>query len=228
VTRAFSTKTLIRIGVGIVYTFVGLVIFLTGANEGFRPTGLALGNILADLNSGAWLIPVSMLIGYFIVNAEPAVYVLNKQVEQITAGAISAKTMRLTLSIGVCAALGLSMLRILTGISILWILIPGYVIALGLTFFVPKFFVGIAFDSGGVASGPLTSGFILPLAIGSCVALGGDVMNHAFGIVAMVAMTPLITIQLLGFRAVVAKRVRRRIAMKRILDKDDEQIIRFM
>ena len=198
VTRAFSTKKLIRIGVGIVYTFVGLVIFLTGANEGFRPTGLALGNILADLNSGAWLIPVSMLIGYFIVNAEPAVYVLNKQVEQITAGAISAKTMRLTLSIGVCAALGLSMLRILTGISILWILIPGYVIALGLSFFVPKFFTGIAFDSGGVASGAMMSAFVLPMAIGACSTLGVDIMTQAFGCVAFVAMTPIISIQICG------------------------------
>ena len=198
VTKAFSLKKLIRIGVGIVYTFVGLVVFLTGANEGFRTTGLELGNILAITGGGALLIPVSMLIGYFIVNAEPAVYVLNKQVEQITAGAISAKTMRLTLSIGVCAALGLSMLRILTGISILWILIPGYVIALGLSFFVPKFFTGIAFDSGGVASGAMMSAFILPMAIGACTTLGVDVMTQAFGCVAFVAMTPIISIQICG------------------------------
>ena len=198
VTRAFSMKKLIRIGVGIVYTFVGLVVFLTGANEGFRPTGLALGSILGSLEGGALLIPVSMLIGYFIVNAEPAVYVLNKQVEQITAGAISAKTMRLTLSIGVCAALGLSMLRILTGISILWILVPGYVIALGLSFFVPKFFTGIAFDSGGVASGAMMSAFVLPMAIGACSTLGADVMTQAFGCVAFVAMTPIISIQICG------------------------------
>ena len=198
VTRAFSTKKLIRIGVGIVYTFVGLVIFLTGANEGFRSTGLALGNILADIENGALLVPVSMLIGYFIVNAEPAVYVLNKQVEQITAGAISAKTMRLTLSIGVCAALGLSMMRILTGISILWILIPGYVIALGLSFFVPKFFTGIAFDSGGVASGAMMSAFVLPMAIGACSTLGVNIMTQAFGCVAFVALTPVISIQICG------------------------------
>ena len=198
VTRAFSMKKLIRIGVGIVYTFVGLVVFLTGANEGFRPTGLALGQSLAALNGGAFLIPVCMLIGYFIVNAEPAVYVLNKQVEQITAGAISAGTMRLTLSIGVCAALGLSMLRILTGISIMWILIPGYVIALGLSFFVPKFFTGIAFDSGGVASGAMMSAFVLPLAIGACSTLGTDIMTQAFGCVSFVALTPIISIQICG------------------------------
>ena len=198
VTKAFSTKKLIRIGVGIVYTFVGLVVFLTGANEGFLPTGLALGKSLASIGGGEVLVPVSMLIGYFIVNAEPAVYVLNKQVEQITAGAISAKTMRITLSIGVCAALGLSMLRILTGISILWILLPGYVIALGLSFFVPKFFTGIAFDSGGVASGAMMSAFVLPLAIGACNMLGANIMTQAFGCVAFVALTPIISIQICG------------------------------
>ena len=198
VTRAFSVKKLIRIGVGIIYTFVGLVIFLTGANEGFLPTGASLGQSLASLGNGYILIPVSMLIGYFIVNAEPAVYVLNKQVEQITAGAISAKTMRITLSIGVSAALGLSMLRILTGISILWILILGYIIALGLSFFIPKFFTGIAFDSGGVASGVMMSAFVLPLAIGACSTLGGNIMTQAFGCVSFVALTPIISIQICG------------------------------
>ena len=198
VTRAFSVKKLIRIGVGIVYTFVGLVVFLSGANEGFVPAGASLGHTLATLSGGYYLIPVSMLIGYFIVNAEPAVYVLNKQVEQITAGAISASTMRLTLSIGVSAALGLSMLRILTGISILWILIPGYAIALGLSLIVPKFFTGIAFDSGGVASGVMMSAFVLPLAISACSARGGNVMSQAFGCVAFVALTPIISIQICG------------------------------
>ncbi len=198
VTRAFSPKKLIRISVGIVYTFVGLVIFLTGANEGFLPTGASLGQSLAGIGGGYLLIPVSMLIGYFIVNAEPAVYVLNKQVEQITAGAISAGTMRLTLSIGVSAALGLAMLRILTGISILWILIPGYIIALTLTFFVPKFFTGIAFDSGGVASGVMMSAFVLPLSIGACSTLGGNIMTQAFGCVSFVALTPIISIQICG------------------------------
>ena len=122
------------------------------------------------------------------------------------------------------------MLRIVFGFSILYYVIPGYIFSLGLSFFVPGLYTAIAFDSGGVASGPLTSGFILPLAVGACVVARGtdSVMSYAFGIVAMVAMTPLITIQLLGFRAVVAKSVRRRIAMKRILDADDEQIISFM
>ena len=219
-TRAFSARKLLRVGIGIVYTFVGLVIFLTGANEGFVPTGQVLGESLAALD-GIWkwlLIPIGMLLGYFIVNAEPAVYVLNKQVEQITAGAISASTMRLSLSIGVSAALGLSMLRILTGINILWILIPGYIIALGLTFFVPKFFVGIAFDSGGVASGAMMSAFVLPMAMGACkglkypdiswdmlqsntelmTRLSSEILTQAFGCVAFVALTPIISIQVCG------------------------------
>ena len=197
-TRSFSKHQIFRIGMGLIYTFVGLVIFLCGANEGFLPAGQEIGSSLASIGDGWLLIPVGMLLGYFIVNAEPAVYVLNKQVEQITAGAISAGTMRLTLSIGVSAALGLSMLRILTGISILWILIPGYIIALALTFFVPKFFVGIAFDSGGVASGAMMSAFVLPLACGACYTLEQNIMTQAFGCVAFVALTPIISIQICG------------------------------
>ena len=139
-----------------------------------------------------------MIIGYFIVKAEPAVYVLNKQVEELTDGAISAKAMGLALSIGVACSLGLAMLRVLTGISIMWLLIPGYAIALGISFFVPKLYTAIAFDSGGVASGPMTAAFLLPLAQGACIAVGGDIVADAFGVVAMVAMTPLITIQIMG------------------------------
>ncbi len=197
-TRAFSFKKLVRIGVGFVYTYIGLVFFLTGANEGFLPAGSSLGVSLSGLVGGWALIPVGMIIGFFIVNAEPAVYVLNKQVEEVTAGAISASTMRMTLSIGVSAALGLSMLRILTGINILWILIPGYIISLTLAFIVPKYFTGIAFDSGGVASGVMMSAFVLPIAIGACNALGGNIMTQAFGCVAFVAMTPVISIQITG------------------------------
>ena len=142
--------------------------------------------------------PIGMLIGYFIVKAEPAVYVLTEQVEELTSGAISAKAMGMSLSIGVALSLGLAMVRVLTGISILWFLLPGYAVALGLTFFVPKIFTAIAFDSGGVASGPMTATFLLPFSMGACEALGGNVVTDAFGVVAMVAMTPLITIQILG------------------------------
>jgi hypothetical protein len=139
-----------------------------------------------------------MVIGYFIVAAEPAVIVLNKQVEDVSGGAIPQKAMKLGLSIGMAFALAVSMTRILTGISLMWILIPGYAIALILTFFVPKIFTGIAFDSGGVCSGPLTSTFLLPFAMGACDGVGGNIMTDAFGIVAMVAMAPLIVIQIMG------------------------------
>ena len=162
------------------------------------PAGNFLGRELATGSTSWLLIPVAMIIGYFIVKAEPAVYVLNKQVEELTDGAISAKAMGLALSIGVACSLGLAMLRVLTGLSIMWLLIPGYGIALGISFFVPKLYTAIAFDSGGVASGPMTAAFLLPLAQGACIAVGGDIVADAFGVVAMVAMTPLITIQIMG------------------------------
>ena len=222
-------KKLGQIAVGIAYTFFGLVIFLTTVSVGFMPIGYKLGTELTSLHP-AILVAAGFILGMVVVLAEPAVHVLNKQVEDITNGGVSKKSMMLALSIGVGISLALSMLRIYFDFSILFYVIPGYLISLGLSFFVPGIYTAIAFDSGGVASGPLTSGFILPLAIGACCALQGEgkVLADGFGIVAMVAMTPLITIQLLGFRAVVQKKVRDRIAMKRILTADDEQIIRFM
>lgn len=162
------------------------------------PAGNYLGQVLASLNYSWIIIPVGMVMGYFIVKAEPAVYVLNKQVEEITDGAISAQTMGTGLSVGVAISVGIAMIRVLTGISIMWIIVPGYALALGISFFVPKIYTAIAFDSGGVASGPMTAAFLLPLAQGACVAVGGNIVTDAFGVVAMVAMTPLITIQILG------------------------------
>lgn len=194
----FHRMQLKKIGIGFGYTFFGLSLFLTGVNVGFMPVGHFLGKQLAQSGHSWLLVPLGMLIGYFLVTAEPAVHVLNRQVENITNGGVSQRAMMHSLSIGVACSVGLSMLRVLTGISIYWIVIPGYLLALGLTFFVPKIFTGIAFDSGGVASGPMTSTFLLPFAMGACEALGGNVLTDAFGIVAMVAMTPLLTIQILG------------------------------
>lgn len=189
---------LIRLLVGIGYTYVGLVLFLTGVNVGFMPAGNYLGSTIGELDYNWVLIPIGMVVGYFIVAAEPAVHVLNKQVEEVTGGAVPQRAMNLSLSIGVALSVGLAMVRVLTGISILWFLIPGYAIALILSRKVPKVFTAIAFDSGGVASGPMTATFLLPFAMGACSALGGNVLTDAFGIVAMVAMTPLVTIQCLG------------------------------
>ncbi len=198
IVRDINKTTIIKIIVGIVYTYLGLVLFLTGVNVGFMPAGNYLGATIAGLDISWIIIPIGMVIGYFIVKAEPAVFVLTKQVEELTDGAISAKAMGTSLSLGVAASVGLAMTRVLTGISILWFLIPGYLIALVLTFFVPKIFTAIAFDSGGVASGPMTATFLLPFAMGACEALGGNIVADAFGIVSMVAMTPLIAIQIMG------------------------------
>ena len=219
---------LARIGVGIGYTFVGLVVFLSAVTVGFMPVGYKIG---LQLSQRSWILVLfGFLIGFVVVLAEPAVHVLNRQVENITNGTVSRRSMVIALSVGVGVSIGLSMLRIIFDFSVLYYLIPGYFISLGLSFFVPKMYTAIAFDSGGVASGPLTSSFILPLAIGACVGVGGvsSVLENAFGIVAMVAMTPLITIQVMSFRAVLAAKVREKIMLKNILDADDEQIIRFM
>ena len=156
-----------RIVAGVGYTFLGLVLFLTGVNVGFSPLGYVLGSELVTSGLEGLLIPLAMLMGWFIIDAEPAVHIL-------------------------------AMVRVLTGLPILWFLVPGYAVALGLSFFVPRTFTAIAFDSGGVASGPLTATFMLPLAMGACTALGGNVMTDAFGIVALVAMMPLITVQVMG------------------------------
>lgn len=205
-----SKRKMIKILVGLAYTYVGLVLFLTGANVGFMPAGNYLGQVLAGQSHPEILIPIAMVIGYFIVKAEPAVYVLNKQVEEITDGAISAKAMGTGLSIGVAISLGLSIVRVLTGISILWFLIPGYAVALSISFFVPKLYTAIAFDSGGVASGPMTAAFLLPLAQGACLSVGGNIITDAFGVVAMVAMTPLITIQVMGLASKIAEQRRKK------------------
>ncbi len=191
-------RDLLKIVVGLTYTYVGLVLFLTGVNVGFMPAGNYLGQTLAGLEWNWIIIPIGVVIGYFIVRAEPAVYVLREQVEEITSGAVSGKALGTSLSIGVAVSVGLALIRVLTGVSVLWLVIPGYAIALLLSFFTPKIFTAIAFDSGGVASGPMTATFLLPFAIGACTATGGNVVRDAFGVVAMVAMTPLITIQIFG------------------------------
>lgn len=198
VSLKLKKRPLIKIIIGILFTYVGLVLFLTGVNVGFSSLGYTLGEAMADSELRKLLIPISMVLGWFIINAEPAVHVLTKQVTELSAGAISEKTMRITLSVAISGAMGLAMLRVISNISIMWFLIPGYIIAIGLSFIVSPTFTAIAFDAGGVASGPLTATFMLPLAMGACSAVGGNVMTDAFGLVALVAMTPLITVQIMG------------------------------
>lgn len=201
-----SRQSLGRVAVGLIYTYIGLVLFLTGANVGFLPAGNYLGSVLASGEYRWALIPAAMVMGFLIVRAEPAVYVLNKRVEEMTDGAISSGAMGLALGFAVALSLALAMVRVLTGISVLWFLIPGYAIALGISFFVPKIYTAIAFDAGGVASGPMATAFLLPLAQGACLATGGDVVADAFGVVAMVAMTPPITVQVMGLISGVRRR----------------------
>ncbi len=224
-----SKRRLLRIGVGVVFTYIGLVIFLTGVNVGFMPIGYKLGMALGSWNP-AFLTGFALVMGVLVVLAEPAIHVLNAQVEEVTGGMVTKKSMITGLCIGVGASLALSVIRIIFDFSLVYYIIPGYFISLALSLFVPPVYTAIAFDSGGVASGPMTSGFILPFATGVCMAIQGEgaVLRDAFGVVALVAMTPLITIQLLGFRAIISDKMRERRAMKRILDADDQQIINFM
>jgi len=191
-------ETIAKLGIGLTYTFIGLVLFLTGVGVGFMPMGHYLGSALGE-SFAPWMIAVlGVLVGYFIIKAEPAVYVLNKQVEEITSGAIPQKAMGISLSLGVAGAVGLALLRASLGFEIWYLIVPGYLIAILLTFFSPPIFTAIAFDSGGVASGPMTASFLLPFATGITVAVGGNPVTDAFGVVSMVAMVPLISIQILG------------------------------
>ncbi|MBE6670577.1 MAG: DUF1538 domain-containing protein [Ruminococcaceae bacterium] len=196
--KRYHGKQIWKILIGLGYTYTGLVLFLCGVNLGFAPVGAFLGKQLAVFEFKWILVPIGMLIGYYIVKAEPAIQILNHQVQSVTDGAISVKAMNSCMSIGVSVSVGLAMLRVLTGVPIQYIVIPGYVLALVMSRFVPKIFVGIAFDSGGVASGPMTSTFLIPISIGACLAVGGDIMTDAFGVVALVALTPLIAIQMMG------------------------------
>jgi len=222
-------RRLLKIALGVIFTYIGLVIFLTGVNVGFMPIGYKLGFSLAGGNK--WILTgIGLIMGVLVVLAEPAIHVLNQQVEEVTGGLVTRKAMIAGLCIGVGASIALSVIRVIYDFSLVYYIIPGYFISLALSLFVPPMYTAIAFDSGGVASGPMTSGFILPFITGVCVCLQGveAVLRDAFGVVALVAMTPLITIQLLGFRSIMERRVRERRAMKKILDADDQQIIHFM
>ena len=221
-------KKIVQIIIGILITFAGLVLFLTSASIGFLPIGFSLGKQIV-LSNEKVAIFFCFMLGMTVVLAEPAIHVLTNQVEDVTGGTVSRKSMLVALSLGVGFAIALSIYRVMSGFSILFYLIPGYFISLALSLFVPPIYTAIAFDSGGVASGPLTSTFILPFMIGACAEISdsNNVMSLAFGVVALVAMIPLISIQLLGFKAIFTKIIKDRISMGRILRADDDQIIYF-
>ncbi len=226
VSRRYHKRQMLRMGVGFGYTYLGLVMFLCGVNVGFAPVGTMLGRELAGLDSKWLLVPIGMLIGYFIVKAEPAIQILNRQIQAVTEGKISAKAMNTCLSVGVAVSVGLAMLRILTGISIYYIVIPGYLLALVMTRLVPKIFVGIAFDSGGVASGPMTSTFLLPLCLGACQTMGGNIMTDASGVVALVALTPLIAVQIMGIAYnIKIRKIEKKVVAQVVIPDDSDDII---
>jgi len=208
---------------GQIYAFVGLVIFLVGVNGGFMPAGRRLGEVLGSLaaeHGGIWtvlLTVVGFVFGAVVVCAEPAVWILTEQVESVSGGTIKRKVMLVALSSGVAISIGLSMLRVLYGFSLWWIIVPGYAISLLLTIWCPKLFVGIAYDSGGVASGPMTSTFILSFTLGASAATGGNPITDAFGVIALVAMTPLIAIQILGLIYKKKKRQSAKVCEKQLL-----------
>lgn len=197
-----TVRQVIRIIIGFIYAFIGLTIFLVGVQSGFMQAGELLGNVLgqnAQQIGGWWyvlLVGTGLLLGAIIVCAEPAVWVLSEQVEQVSGGAIKRKVLLIFLSLGTAFAIGMAMLRAVIGFPLWYILLPGYILAIVLLKFAPSLFAGIAFDSGGVASGPLTSTFVLSFTLGA--ASGGDGGNDSFGVIALVAMMPLIAIQVMG------------------------------
>lgn len=193
-----SKRRFLKILVGLLYTYLGLVLFLTGVNVGFAALGAVLGELLITQELKLFGVVLAAAFGWFIISAEPAVGVLETQIEEVSAGSIPGAAIKYSLSAAVALAFGLSMLRVVTGISLLWFLVPGYAAALLLSFFVPDIYTAIAFDSGGVASGPMTATFMLQFMIGACGALGGNILQDAFGIVALVALMPLISIQIVG------------------------------
>ncbi len=193
-----SPRQIQRTIIGLVYAFFGLVMFLVGVNGGFLPVGSALGAHIGGIANNGILIPIGLVLGALVVLAEPAVWILNQQIEEVSGGHIRKRFMLVSLSAGVAFAVGLAMLRVVTGINIWWLLGPGYALALFMTFFCPPVFTAIAFDSGGVASGPMASTFILSFTMGASATASGGSFSSAFGVIAMIAMTPLITIQGMG------------------------------
>jgi hypothetical protein len=193
-------RALSRILKGLIYTFVGLVTFMLGVNAGFMDVGTLVGNRVASLDAKWVVVAIGFVLGMVVVLAEPAVYVLTRQVEEVTSGYVKRKLVLAALSLGIGIAVALSMIRIVVpGVNLWHFLLPGYVISLVLAFIVPNLFVGIAFDAGGVASGPMTATFILAFAHGAADAVeGASVMIDGFGVIAMVAMMPLIALQILG------------------------------
>ena len=223
-----SKKQIILLVKGLIIAYLGLVLFLSAVDNTYMSIGYKIGNLLSNANTFV-LIIIAFVIGALTVLAEPAIKILVLQVEEMTNGLIKKRSMLITLAIGVGIAISLAMIRIAFKISILYIIIPGYILCFILAFFVPKIYTAIAFDAGGVASGPLTSSFILPIAIGVCSNLNGSesILNYGFGVVSLVALSPLLSIEILGALSVFKEKRRIKKAVKQVLLEDDKKIIRF-
>ena len=196
---------LIKILIGLLYTYFGVVIFMTGVNVGFSDLGFLIGQELST-SSFSWVIyPIALVLGFVIVSAEPAVHVLTKQVSDISGNTISKRTLQMSLSVGVAISLVLAVVKSVFSVNIMYFMIPMFVISLVLAFFNPRLFTAVAFDAGGIASGPMSATFLLPLVSGITIATGGDVMTGAFGTVALIASTPILVIQILGAIAKIAR-----------------------
>lgn len=204
---------------GIIVIVIGLTLFLTAANVGFMDMGYFIGETLFKSEYRYLLVPIIMIMAFFIAIAEPAVKILIDQVEELTEGSISKRSMNLGMSLGVSLAAGLSIIRIFSDIPFLYYAIPSYFLCLLLMFFAPKSFTAIAFDAGGAAGGTLTTTFLLPIAIGACLANNGNILTDAFGIAALASVVPIITVQLIGL----IYKVKNKVAVS--IDELDESIV---
>ena len=228
-----SARKLLSLLIGVVLVYVGLVFFLTAVDAGFLPIGKIMGQQIAESGNKILLIVVGAVLGVVAVFAEPAVHVLTNQIETVSNGSVKKLAVLLAIAIGNGIAIGIAMMRTFMGFSLFYIVVPGYFLAFLLSFFVKPIYTAIAFDSGGVVSGPMNSTFIQPFAIGACFIFAGEelaptvIMKNAFGTIAIVALMPLIMIQLLGLTGTVKEKYRMSVARKRIADAYDDQIIHF-
>lgn len=197
-TKDISKTEMRKIILGLIVMILGLILFFTAANVGFMDMGYYIGEYFTRSENKVLLVLLVIVLSYFISIAEPAVQILNDQVENITGGSISKKTMNISLAIGVCIAAALSVIRIFTNTSFIYYILPGQILSLILMFFTPKVFTAIAFDAGGATGGTLTAAFLLPITIGICVELNSDILSNAFGLAALISLAPLITIQIVG------------------------------
>lgn len=213
ITKNVNQKEFNKIIFGMIITIIGLTIFLVASNVGFLNMGYYIGSYIGKSTFKYLLIPLIMILSFFIAIAEPAVVILINQVEEFTEGAISKRVLKVALALGVSVASGLSMIRVFTQTPFIYYALVGYGIALLLTFFIPKIFTAIAFDAGGATGGSLTTTFLLPIAIGACYVMGGNVFTDAFGLASMVSLVPIITVEIVGLIYEIKLRIATRVEM---------------